>query len=111
MQKAIILLFVALFSISGFSQSISGKWSGIIETGKKEPVVFNFTIEKNEENYTTVIDIPAMRVAALKPKLTTFTNGALLVDGSNLGFKYEGTFIQRNEQIEGTFTEGVNALK
>ncbi len=111
MQKAIILLFSALFSISGFSQNISGKWSGIIEAGKKDPVVFNFTIEKNEENYTTIIDIPAMRVAALKPKLTTFTNGALLVDGSNLGFKYEGTFVQKNEQIEGTFTEGVNALK
>ena len=111
MIKITSTLLILLFSISAFSQDITGTWSGIIETGKTEKVVFTFTFEKMGESYTTVIDIPAMRVADLKPKHATFTNGELVVDGSNLGFKYQGKFIQNSQQIEGTFTEGVNALR
>ena len=110
-MKQIITSLFLLISTSGFAQDISGKWSGIIESGKPEPVVFNFTFEKNGESYKTTIDIPSLRVANLKPKETTFSNNTLLVDGANLGFKYEGTFNQNLKQIEGIFTEGVNALK
>lgn len=110
-MKQIITSLLLLFSISTFSQDISGKWSGTIESGKSEPVVFNFTFEKNGGNYTTTIDIPAMRVENLKPKSTTFTDKKLLVNGENLGIKYEGVFNQDLQQIEGTFTEGVNELK
>ena len=104
-------MLILLFSISAYSQDITGLWSGVIESGKTEKVVFTFNFTKTGENYSTVIDIPAMRVAGLNPKETTFLNDDLLVDGSNLGFKYQGKFIQNNQQIEGTFTEGVNALR
>lgn len=109
-MKNSITLFILLFSLSLCAQDISGKWSGIIERGKKEPVVFNFTFEKTGETYATTIDIPAMRVAGLKPKETTFSDGTVIVDGSNLGFKFQGVLRQTLQQIEGTFTEGVNIL-
>ncbi len=111
MKKISITLLISFISFYAYSQDVLGKWSGIVESGKKEPVVFNFTFEKIGENYTTIIDIPAMRVAELKPKQTTISNGEILVDGSNLGFKYQGKFIQNSQLIEGTFTEGVNALR
>lgn len=99
-----------LFSLVGFAQDISGKWSGAIESGKKDPVVFTFTFEKREGNYATVIDIPAMRVLGLKPKETVFSNDTVLVDGSNFGFNYKGVLKQDNQQIEGFFIEGVNTM-
>ena len=110
MKKIIIITFILLFSIAGFSQDIEGSWNGKAESGKSGPVIFNFRIQKNGENYITIIDIPSIRVANLKPKQTTFTNGELLVDGSNLGFTFQGKLRQDSQQIEGTFTEGVNAL-
>ncbi|MFV8325225.1 alpha/beta hydrolase family protein [Flavobacterium sp. ZS1P14] len=109
-MKRIIMHLMLLLSISLCAQDISGKWSGIIDSRKSIPVVFNFTFEKTGENYTTIIDIPALRVAALKPKGTIFSKGTLLVDGSNLGFRFDGIFNQNAQQIEGTFTEGVNTL-
>lgn len=109
-MKQIITILFLVPSISSFSQDITGKWSGIIESGKKENVVFNFTFEKSGENYATTIDIPAMRVDNLKPKATSFSNNTLLVDGENLGFKYQGFFNHNLQQIEGTFTEGLNSL-
>jgi len=109
-MKRIITHLIILFSIYTYSQDISGKWSGIIESGKSEPVVFNFTFEKSGYNYTTIIDIPAMRVTNLKPRETVFSNGAISVDGSNLGFKFQGTFNKDLQAIEGTFTEGLNTL-
>ena len=109
-MKQIITHLILLFSITTYAQDISGKWSGIIESGKSEPVVFNFTFEKIGEEYSTVIDIPAMRITNLKPKETVFSKAVLVVDGSNIGFKYQGNFNKDLLQIEGTFTEGLNAL-
>lgn len=110
-MKPLITLLILLLSICCFSQNISGKWSGIIETGQSEPVVFTFDFEKTGETYTTVISIPAKRISGLKPRETTFTGGELLVDGSNLGFKYQGKYMPDSQQIAGTFTEGINALR
>lgn len=56
-----------LFAITTYAQDLSGNWSGIIESGKSEAAVFNFTFEKSGEEYSTIIDIPVMRVANLKP--------------------------------------------
>jgi pimeloyl-ACP methyl ester carboxylesterase len=109
-MKKIITSLMFLFSILLYAQDISGKWSGIIESGKSEPVVFNFTFEKSGDGYLTLIDIPAMRVANLKPKETVFLEHKLVVDGSNLGFKYQAIINKELQQIEGTFTEGINAL-
>lgn len=110
MKKISVLVLTQLLAFTSFAQIIIGKWSGEIESGKKDPVVFIFSIEKSGETYKTTIDIPAMRVVGLKPKETSFYNDSLFVNGSNLGFTYKGIFIQNTRQIKGTFKEGVNAL-
>jgi uncharacterized protein len=109
-MKKILLITIAIAQfMTCLSQDISGKWSGAIK-GQKEQTVFIFQIEKHGQGYTTVIDIPTNRLVGLKPKETTFANGELLVDASNLGFKYQGKFIQNSLQIDGFFEEGVNKL-
>lgn len=110
MKKTLSVIITLLISISGFSQDISGKWSGVVEAGSGKQVIFNFTFLKVGESYNTVIDIPAMRVADLKPQQTTFTNQEVVVDGSNLGIKYKGKFTAESMAIEGTFIEGVNEI-
>ncbi len=50
--------------------------------------------------------VPTFDVSGIKPKATTFENGILSIDGSNVGLKYEGTLNETTEQIEGSYTEG-----
>ncbi len=106
MKKSISTFLILFFSFAAFAQDISGKWSGMIETGQTEQVYFNFNFVKAGNNYTTDIEIPARKITGLKPKETHIANGALVVDGANLGFKYEGKLLQDNQQIDGTFIEG-----
>ena len=106
MKKSISTFLILFISFATFAQDISGKWSGMIETGQTEQVYFNFNFVKAGNNYTTDIEIPARKITGLKPKETHIENGALLVDGANLGFKYEGKLMQDNQQIDGTFIEG-----
>ena len=110
MKKTLSVLIILLITISGFSQDISGKWSGVVQAGSGKQVVFNFNISKVGENYTTVIKIPAMRVADISTKQTIFTNQQLVVDGSNLGITYKGKYNADSLAIEGTFIEGVNEI-
>lgn len=110
MKKVIVGFVFTLSSIAGISQDISGNWSGVVEAGSGKQIVFNFTFVKDGEKYNTVIDIPALRVDALKPQNTSFTDQQLFVDGSNLGFKYKGSYMEHNQSIEGTFSEGVNEI-
>lgn len=106
-MKKLVSIFLSLFfSFAAFTQDISGKWSGMIETGQTEKVYFNFNFVKAGNNYTTDIEIPARKITGLKPKETHIANGTLLVNGANLGFKYEGKLIQNYQQIDGTFIEG-----
>lgn len=109
-MKNILLITISISQfMTCLSQDISGEWSGAVK-GQKQQTVFVFQIEKHGKDYTTVIDIPTNRLVGLKPKETSLTNGELLVDASNLGFKYQGKFIQNSLQIEGFFEEGANKL-
>jgi len=110
-MKTIHITFIILLSsILCFSQGITGTWNGTAKLGEGKEIIFIFNIENNEKDYSTTIEIPTYRASGLKPKTTSFKNGELLIDGSNLGIKYEGKFNENTQQIEGTFTEGVNAL-
>lgn len=106
MKKLQITIALLLYSVISLAQDITGTWSGTIGGEGKEIVfVFDFEINKNG-GYTSIMAIPTMRMSDIKPKTTSFENGKLLIDGSNLGMKYEGTYIQSTQQIEGTYREG-----
>lgn len=110
MKALITSLFTFLLFVNSNAQDISGTWIGKVQLAEDKTLEFNFHITKGDGNYTTVIDIPTSRVAGLKPKATTFTDSNLLVDGSNLGIKYEGVFDANTQKFSGKFSEGANTL-
>ncbi len=110
MKKLHITIAILLYSVLSFSQDITGKWYGTAELGEDKKISFIFNIENTENKYVTTIEIPTQRVSGLKPQKTSFKNGALFIDGANLGIKYEGSFNKKTQQFEGTFSEGLNAL-
>lgn len=103
-----ISAFVIAFIISivnANSQDISGDWSGKAKRGNKE-IIFVFNIEQENSTYSTTMSVPTFRVSGVKPSTTTFTNGTLIIDGSNVGMNYKGIFNNEAQQFEGTYKEG-----
>jgi pimeloyl-ACP methyl ester carboxylesterase len=110
MKKIHITFAFLLYSVLSFSQDITGIWNGTVKLGEDKEISFIFNIKKIDNNYITDLSIPAQRVAGLKPQKTTFENGILQIDGTNLGIKYEGKFNTTSQQFEGKFSEGANTL-
>lgn len=110
MKKIITSVFAILLFVTTNAQNILGNWSGEVQISAEKTLEFNFQITKVGENYMTIIDIPTNRVTGLKPKATTFENNRLLVDGTNLGIKYEGIFDAGTQKIKGNFSEGGNTI-
>ncbi|MBG7631552.1 MAG: alpha/beta fold hydrolase, partial [Bacteroidetes bacterium] len=75
-------------------------------TPDNKEILFVFLFEKNQEIYNTTMAVPTFDVSGIKPKATTFKNGLLSIDGSNVGMKYEGILNETTQQIEGSYTEG-----
>ncbi|MEX1382263.1 alpha/beta hydrolase family protein [Lutibacter sp.] len=104
----IIITFTIAFTlsiVSVFSQNIAGDWSGIAKRGDKL-ITFVFKIKQENSEYSTTMDVPTFRVSGIKPSATTFKNGKLLIDGSNVGMNYTGIFNTEAQQFEGTYKEG-----
>jgi len=103
-----ISAFVIAFIISivnANSQDISGDWSGETKRGDKL-ITFVFKIEQEDSKYSSTMSVPTFRVSGVKPSATTFTNGKLIIDGSNVGMSYVGVFNNEAQQFEGTYKEG-----
>lgn len=103
-----LLTFVILFTVSTlslFSQDISGDWSGKTKRGDKL-ITFVFKLKQENSEYSTIMEVPTFRISGIKPSATTFTNGKLKIDGSNVGMSYEGVFNDEAQQFEGTYKEG-----
>ncbi|REG89410.1 alpha/beta hydrolase family protein [Winogradskyella sediminis] len=104
----IISTFIIVFILSIvnlYSQDISGEWSGKAKRGDKE-ITFVFNIKKEGANYSSVMNVPTFRISGMKPSVTTFTNGKLTIDGSNLGMSYIANFNSELQEFEGTYKEG-----
>jgi len=100
------ILLITFAIVSAFSQDLSGVWHGNTKTPENKEILFVFLFEKNKEVYNTTMAVPTFDVSGIKPKATTFENGILSIDGSNVGMKYEGTLNEATQQIEGSYTEG-----
>tara|TARA_R110002049_G_scaffold212324_1_gene383319 strand:+ start:154 stop:1548 length:1395 start_codon:yes stop_codon:yes gene_type:complete len=101
----ITILLIILAITSALSQDITGDWSGKTKRGDKE-ITFVFNIEQENSMYSTTMNVPTFRVSGIKPSVTTFTNGKLVIDGSNVGMNYIGVFNKDTQQFEGTYKEG-----
>ncbi|TJY35957.1 alpha/beta hydrolase family protein [Pontimicrobium aquaticum] len=91
--------------VSLFSQNISGDWSGKAKRSDKE-ITFVFNIKQEGANYSAVMNVPTFRISGIKPSATTFTNGTLQIDGSNVGMSYVADFNNELQQFEGMYKEG-----
>lgn len=103
-----VSVFVIAFIISivtTYSQDISGDWSGETKRGDKL-IIFVFNIEQENSKYSATMNVPTFRISGIKPSSTTFTDGKLLIDGSNVGMSYVGVFNNEAQQFEGTYKEG-----
>lgn len=106
MKTIIVFAIVVTMSIvSAFSQDISGDWNGEAKRGEKL-ITFVFKIEKENSKYSSAMSVPTFRVSGIKPSTTTFIDGKLIIDGSNVGMRYEGVFKKERQQFEGTYKEG-----
>ena len=106
MKTVLTLIIVFIVSIASvFSQDISGDWSGEAKRGDKL-IDFIFRIKQENASYSSTMDVPTFRVSGIKPSATTFTNGNLTIDGSNVGMSYVGIFNSETQQFEGTYKEG-----
>ncbi|QIA09281.1 alpha/beta hydrolase [Draconibacterium halophilum] len=111
MKSLIITILLTAFSaMNVFSQNISGVWHGIATNPDNKEITFVFLFERNDEVFNTTMAVPNFDVSGVKPKATTFENGILSIDGSNVGMKYEGKLNETTQQIEGEYTEGSTKL-
>ncbi|WP_319589989.1 alpha/beta fold hydrolase [uncultured Draconibacterium sp.] len=106
-MKTISVFFIVfiLSIVNVYSQNISGDWSGATKRGDKL-ITFIFKIEQENSGYSVTMNVPTFRISGIKPAATTFTNGKLIIDGSNVGMSYVGIYNNETQQFEGTYKEG-----
>ena len=99
-------ILIVFFIITSFSQNLPGVWHGQSKTPDNKEITFVFLFEKKEGTYNTTMAVPTFNVSGIKPKSTFLKEGTLIIDGAELGMKYEGHWNETTNQIEGTYTEG-----
>lgn len=107
MKSLIITTFLIAFSVmNALSQDISGVWHGTTMNPDNKEILFVFLFENSANGLNSTMAVPTFDVSGIKPKTTTFEDGKLRINGSNVGMKYDGTWNEATSQIEGTYTEG-----
>ena len=102
MKKNILITLLFFFSVSVFSQKITGNWLGTLDImGNKLRIGFH--IEKTDTEYKTKIDSPDQGAFGLPTTQTTFANDTLKIDASGLGISYTGAL--QGDSIHGTFAQ------
>lgn len=98
MKNIIIILLLAFFTISSFSQDISGSWIGElnIPSGKFE---LAFKILKNGDHYESTIDIPKQGLNGVKAETTTFIDKEIIMTFPSFQLEYKGNLNDKNEII------------
>lgn len=111
MKSLILTTLLTAFSVMNvLAQDISGVWHGVTTNPENKEITFVFLFERKGEAFNTTMAVPKFDVSDVKPKMTTFKNGLLSIDGSNVGMKYEGKSNETTQQIEGEYTEGSSKL-
>ncbi|KZS42370.1 hypothetical protein AWE51_02715 [Aquimarina aggregata] len=110
MKTRYITIIFLFFSLVSFSQEIKGIWSGGINVGENKTINFTFTITKEGQSYSTIIDIPTQRIKGIKAQSTNYKRDSLIIDFSNVGMFYKGVFKTNYSEIKGRITEGLNSF-
>lgn len=103
-------LILSILTTNLFAQDIEGTWQGNLEVQPGKTMLFIFTISQNSEVLNTRLDIPSQGLKELQPAYTTYVENNLIIDASNLGFKFEGKWDFKSGEIKGVFQEGLNSV-
>ncbi|RXG12168.1 hypothetical protein DSM03_11142 [Leeuwenhoekiella aestuarii] len=104
------LLFVLTALVIALSaQNLEGTWQADLEVQPGKTLLFIFHITEKDEKLITTIDIPSQGLKELEPLATRVTPNDFVIDGSNLGFKFNGIWDQQANTITGTFQEGLKS--
>ena len=104
-------ILIAFTLVKSFSQNLPGVWHGKAITPDNKEILFVFLFEKNDQTIKTTMAVPTFNVSEVKPKATSFTDGTLIIDGAQLGMKYEGVWNNKTNRFDGTYFEGNMQLK
>lgn len=110
MKNVTLISLFFLMSVGIVAQSVPGTWKGKVALGNGNEITFVFDIVEKGDALVTMVSIPSQLVSGLKPRKTTFLDGELVVDGSNLGIGYKGSYSTENNRFEGQFQEGFNTI-
>lgn len=104
MKIFLIFLTVLFFSMSIYSQDISGRWNGALDIqGQQLALIFN--IEKDESGYKSTLDVPAQGAKGIAVASTTFANPKLTLKVTAIGAEFVGD-LNAEGKIVGNFTQG-----
>lgn len=112
-MKTLMIILVIILSIFGnnlFAQNIEGIWQGNLEVQSGKNMLFIFKISESDKSHFTKLDIPSQGLMNLQPASTTFLDNNLIINASNLGFKFDGILNEESGEIKGTFQEGLNSV-
>ncbi len=112
MKRSMITLqlILSILTTNLFAQDVEGTWQGNLEVQPGKTMLFIFRISKNNEGLITRLDIPSQGLKELQPASTTFVKNNLIIDASNLGFKFNGKWDFESGEIKGIFQEGLNSV-
>lgn len=108
MKKTLIVIYFILLPFLGQTQEIEGTWNGNLDVQPGRKMLFVFHISKTEGKLITKIAIPNQGVKGIASTLTTFKDGKLFIDATNLGLKFNGIWDAKSSKIVGELQEGVN---
>lgn len=103
------LVVIATLFNSLSAQNLEGTWQADLEVQPGKTLLFIFHIEEYKEKWITKIDIPSQGLKELQPVSTSLSHTDVVIDASNLGFKFKGIWDQQANTITGTFQEGLKS--
>ncbi|NNM18997.1 MAG: alpha/beta fold hydrolase [Croceitalea sp.] len=107
MHRIILITVLAIFSIHGFAQDISGDWMGTLPIRDTE-LDFGFHITKNENSYSTLVSVPQQGPTDMDVKTTLFVGDTLKIADPTLQLEYTGVMVAN--EFEGNITLGAQTF-
>lgn len=103
MKTFLLFLTVLLFSLSVYSQDISGRWSGVLEvSGRKIPLSFN--IVKDEDKFSAIMETISKDLSNKTVIPVNFETPKLKFQMDEFGAEFVGELEQDNK-MNGTYTQ------
>jgi fermentation-respiration switch protein FrsA (DUF1100 family) len=106
MKRSITILIILFCGCCSYAQGITGNWYGGLKiSGQYLHIVFHIA-KINDTTYKTTWDSPDQGGRGLASNQTLFTNNKLIIDISNYGINYTGTFLPDSNKITGILKQG-----